>query len=141
MPQRATIRFDADDIADISEQLVEINRNFYTRPTTKSCGSLRFAVPAAICAELGLKTGDECYYYQYSEGFLISFKHKPVAATKAQLRSRKLATAGAGNTLYLAIPPMVKNQYREPITNIKLFRTKGFQPYEWQIQFLSIECT
>lgn len=138
--KKATIRFDTDDIEDISDQLIEIKHDFYTKRTTSSCGSLRFPIPTPIKLELDLKAGDSCFFCQYSEGYYISFKHKPVAATKAQVRSRKLAAAGSSNTLYLAIPPMVKKQYRELITNVKLIRTKGFQPYEWQIQFLSTEC-
>ena len=138
--KKATIRFDTDDIEDISDQLIEVNNNFYTKRTSSVCGSLRFPIPTPIKLDLNLKAGDPCFFCQYSEGFYISFKHKPEAATKAQIRSRKLAAAGSSNTLYLAIPPMIKNQYQETITNIKLIHTKGFQPYEWQIQFLFTEC-
>lgn len=138
--KKATIRFDIDDIEDISDQLIEIKHDFYTKRTTQSCGSLRFPIPTPIKLELDLKAGDTCFFCQYSEGFYISFKHQPAAATKTQMRSRKLAAAGAYNTLYLAIPPMIKNLYQEVIKGIKLIRTKGFQPYEWQIQFLFTEC-
>lgn len=138
--KKATIRFDMDDIEDISDQLIEVKHDFYTKRTTSSCGSLRFPIPTTLKLELDLKAGDSCFFCQYSEGFYISFKHRPEAATKAQIRSRKLAAAGASNTLYLAIPPMIKNQYRELIQGVKLIRTKGFQPYEWQIQFLFTEC-
>jgi hypothetical protein len=140
MPSKATIRFDTEEISDISEQLIEVKNDFYTKKTCNSCGSLRFPIPTPLKVELDLKAGDICYFCQYSEGFYLSFKHRPETATKAQVRSRKLASAGMYNTLYLAIPPMIKNLYRETITNVKLIRTKGFQPYEWQIQFLSTEC-
>ena len=139
MPKKATIRFDTDDIDDISDQIIEVKNNFYTKRTRNMCGSLRFPIPTPIRIELNLKAGDTCFFCQYSEGFYISFKIKPEAATKAQIKSRKLAAAGANNTLYLAIPPMIKNLHREPITNVKLIQTKGFQPYEWQIQFLSTD--
>lgn len=140
MPKKATIRFDTDDISDISDQIIEVQNDFYTKKTCNSCGSLRFPIPAPIKAELNLKAGDICYFCIYSEGFYISFNNKPESATKAQIKSRRLASAGAYGTLYVAIPPMIKNLYQTPITNIKLIRTKGFQPYEWQIQFLSIDC-
>ena len=136
MPRKAQIRFDMEDISDISDQIIEVSHDFYTKKTSIVCGSLRFPIPTQIKTELDLKAGDTCFFCQYSEGFYISFKVKPIAATKAQVRSRKLASAGAYNTLYVAIPPLVKNLYRETITGVKLIRTKGFQPYEWQIQFL-----
>lgn len=141
MPKKATIRFDTDDIDDISDQIIEVKNDFYTKQTSTVCGSLRFPIPTPIKTELELKAGDPCFFCQYSEGFYISFKHMPVSATKAQMRSRKLAAAGKYNTLYLAIPPMIKNLYRETITGVKLIRTKGFKEYEWQIQFLFTECT
>ena len=141
MPNKATIRFDVDDIEDISNQLIEVNHDFYTNHTCQMSGCLRFPIPTPIRVELDLHPGDVCYYCKYSEGMYISFKHKPAAATKSQVKTRKLAAAGMYDTLYLAIPPMVKNLYREPITSIKLIRTKGFQPYEWHIQFLSSDCT
>lgn len=139
MKKKTRINFDMDDMSDITDQLVEINKDFYTKKTSKCCGSLRFPVPTPIKLELGLKAGDICYFCQYSEGFYISFKHKPEAATKAQIRSRKLAAAGSNNTLYVCIPPMIKNLYDKEITNVSLIRTKGFQSYEWQIQFLFID--
>lgn len=139
MPKKATIRFDTDEISDISEQIIEVNNDFYTKRTNNMAGSLRFPIPAPIKAELNLKAGDICYFCIYSEGFYISFNHKPEAATKAQIKARKLAAAGMYDTLYLAIPPMIKNLYQKPIQNVKLIRTKGFKPYEWQIQFLFID--
>lgn len=138
--KKATIRFDPDDMEDISDQLIEIRQDFYTKQTTSARGSLCFPIPTPIKLELDLKAGETCFFCQYSEGFYISFKHKPEAATKAQIRARKLSAAGSANTLYLAIPPMIKNLYQETIKGVKLIRTKGFQPYEWQIQFLFTEC-
>lgn len=136
MKKKTGIRFDMDDMSDITDQLIEISNDFYTKKTVKSCGSLRFPIPTPLKHELDLNPGDLVYFCQYSEGFYISFKHKPEAATKAQIRSRKLAAAGSNNTLYVCIPPMIKNLYKQEITNVSLIRTKGFQPYEWQIQFL-----
>ena len=141
MPKKAQICFDMDDISDISDQLIEVKQDFYTKKTTYQSGSLRFSIPTPIIIELDLKAGDTCFFCQYSEGFFLSFKHRPEAATKAQVRSSKLAKAVMYSSLYLAIPPMVKIQYRETIKGIKLIRTKGFQPYEWQVQFLFTECT
>ena len=140
MPKKATICFDMDDLSDISDQIIEVKNDFYTKKTSAVCGSLRFPVPTPIKVELDLKAGDTCFFCQYSEGFYLSFKVKPEAATKTQMRSRKLAAAGEYTTLYLAIPPMVKKLYQETITGVKLIRTKGFQPHEWQIQFLFTEC-
>lgn len=139
MKKKTAIRFDMDELADISNELVEINNDFYTKNTSMTCGSLRFPIPTPIKLELNLKAGDTCFFCQYSEGFYISFKHKPDAATKAQVRSRKLAAAGQYNTLYVCIPPMIKNLYQKTITGVKLIRTKGFKMHEWQIQFLFID--
>ena len=137
MKKKATgIRFDMDDLADISEELVSVNKDFYTKRTSLVCGSLRFPIPTPIKLELNLQPSDMCYFCQYSEGFYLSFKIKPESATKAQIRSRKLAPAGQYNTLYVCIPPMIKNQYQKTITSVQLIRTKGFQPHEWQLKFL-----
>ena len=140
MKPKTQIRFDMEDLSDISDEIIEINKDFYTKKTSSVCGSLRFPIPTPIKVELDLKAGDTCFFCQYSEGFYLSFKVKPEAHTKAQIRARKLANAGQYNTLYVCIPPMIKNLYRKPITNIQLFRTKGFQAHEWQIQFLSTDC-
>lgn len=140
MPRKAKISFDMEDISDISEQLIEINHDFYTKKCSNVCGSLRFPIPTPIKLELNLKAGDTCFFCQYSEGYYISFNHRPAAATKAQVRERKLAAAGQYGTLYVCIPPMIKNLYQETIKGIKLYRIKGFQPYEWQLQFLFTEC-
>lgn len=139
MNKKAKIKFNFDDVADISDELIEVKNDFYTKKTVSMSGSLRFPIPTPIKTELDLKAGDTCFFCQYSEGFYISFNHKPEAATKAQVRARKLAVAGMYETLYVAIPPMIKNLYQKPITNVKLIRTKGFKEYEWQIQFLFID--
>jgi hypothetical protein len=142
MAKRKTkIMFDMADEADISDEIVGVNKDFYTKRTTSSCGSLRFPIPTPIKIELDLQPSDICYFCSYSEGFYISFKIKPETATKAQVRSRKLSVAGNNNTLYVCIPPFIKNLYREPITSVELIRTEGFQPYEWHIKFHSIDCT
>ena len=94
MKKKTAIRFDIDELSDISDEIIEINNDFYTKRTSNTCGSLRFPIPTPIKLELNLKAGDTCFFCQYSEGFYISFKIKPEAATKAQVRSRKLAAAG-----------------------------------------------
>ena len=139
--RKSKIIFDMDDLSDISDDIIVVNKDFYTKRTTARAGSLRFAIPMPIKAELELNVSDLCYFCQYSEGFYISFKHKPEAATKAQVRSRKLAAAGDYGTLYVCIPQFIKNLHREPITSVQLIRTEGFEPHEWQIKFLSIDCT
>ena len=141
MKKRKRISFDMEDISDITNELVEINTDMYTKRTCRMAGSLRFPIPTPIKLELDLKAGDTCFFCQYSEGIYLSFKKPPAYAVSSQVRARKLANAGAYNTLYLSIPPMVKNLYEKEITNIQLYRPKGYQPHEWQIQFLSIECT
>lgn len=139
MAKKASIRFDMEDTEDISNQLIEVQNDYYIKPTSYKQGSLRFPIPKPIAIDLQLKTGDTCFFCQYSEGFYISFKHKPIAATKQQIRARNISTAGR-NTLYVNIPPMIKKLYQKTITNVKLIHTKGFQPYEWQLQFLFTEC-
>jgi hypothetical protein len=136
MKKKARIAFDMEEIADISNELRVINKDYYNRRTNKLKGMVRFPIPTPIKAELDLKAGDTCFFCQYSEGFYISFNHQPAYATKAQFRSRKLIPAGEHQTLFVAIPPFIKNLYQEEITGIELIRTKGYQPYEWHIRFL-----
>ena len=138
MPKKAAkIRFDMDGMEEISDKLIEVKEDFYTKHTSIVCGSLRFPIPRQIVLDLGLKAGDTCYFCEYSEGYYLSFRIRPEAATKAQLKSRKLAMAGANHTLFVAIPPMIKKLYREQITSIKLTRPVGYPKHEWQIQFLT----
>ena len=139
--KKSKIIFDMDDLSDISSSIVVVNKDFYTKKTSIVSGSLRFAIPVPIKSELDLQASDLCYFCQYSEGFYISFKVKPETATKAQVRSRKLAVAGDYGTLYVCIPPFIKNLYKEPIKYIQLIRTEGFQPYEWHIKFLTTDYT
>lgn len=141
MPRKATIRFDTDEIEDISDELIEVDKRFFTKQIQHKEHSLRFSIPTQIKLELDLHAHDICYFCEYSDGFYLSFKHKPVAATKNQIRSRKLSAAGAYNTLYLIIPPMIKKLYREPLKFVKLIQPKGYPEYEWLIQFHSTECT
>lgn len=141
MRKKTQICFDMEDLADISNDLVQVNHAFYTKKTSNVCGSLRFPIPAPIRYNLNLKAGDTCFFCQYSEGFYISFNIRPVAATKAQIRARKLASAGAYNTLYVCIPPFIKNLYNETITGVQLINSKGFKNYEWQIRFLFSDYT
>ena len=141
MKKAGKIRFDMDEVSDISNELVEVNKDCYTRQTSTHQNSLRFPIPIPIKLELDLKAGDKCYFVKYSEGYYLSFKVKPNSTTKDLMRERKISSAGQYDTLYLIIPPFIKKLFREPITNVQLIRTKGFQPYEWQIQFLSIVST
>ena len=140
MKKRIGIRFDMEEMSEISNELVEINRDYYTKKTTYGQGSLKFPIPREIQVELNLNPGDICYFCLYSEGFYLSFKEKPITATKNMCRSRKLASAGMNNTLYLCIPPMIKNLYQEEIKSVVLMRTAGFKAHEWQLQFLFTEC-
>lgn len=140
MRKKSAIRFDMEDISDISDSIIEID-DFYTKPTrTTPKNQLTFPIPSQLKADLNLNAGDLVYFCQYSEGFYLSFRIKPEAPTKAQIRSRKLGSTGTHDTLILCIPPFIKNLHREPIAFIKLIHTKGFQPHEWQIQFLSTDC-
>ena len=140
MSKKKAIRFDMEDMSDISDNIVEID-DFYTKPTRITPRKqITFPIPNQLKVDLNLNTGDLVYFCQYSEGFYLSFKHKPDAPTKAQIRSRKLGSTGLYETLILCIPPFIKNLYLKPITFVKLIHTKGFQPHEWQIQFLTTDC-
>lgn len=143
MKKRGRIRFDMDDISDITDELVEVKEDFYTILTTSACGSLRFAIPQSIRIDLNLKAGDICYFCQYADRTFLYFGegHCPLSAIEKQTKTRKLASAGSGNTLYLAIPPMFKNQYHKPISGVSLTKMKGYKPHEWQIQFLFTDFT
>ena len=132
------IKFDMDSTADISDELIEINHDFYTKPVRPSVsGSFRFPIPTPIKAELDLKPGMLCYFVQYSEGFYISFGVKPNCSEK-QMKFRKISYAGCQQTLFLLIPQFIQRQFPE-MKFVQLIRTPGFQPYEWQIQFHSTE--
>ena len=139
MKKAGKIRFDMDELSDISNEIIEVNKDCYTKQTSIHQGSLRFPIPIPIKLELDLKAGDKVYFVKYSEGYYLSFKVKPDSTTKDLMRERTLASAGQYDTLYLVIPPFIKKLFRTPITNVQLIRTKGFQSYEWQIQFLSID--
>lgn len=132
------IRFDMDSTADISDELIEINHDFYTKPVRPNInGTLRFPIPTEIKIELEIEPGTPCYFVQYSEGYYISFGVKPDCSEK-QMRCRHVQYAGRNKTLFLLIPQFIQHK----IPNIKfvqLIRTPGFQAYEWQIQFHSTE--
>lgn len=143
MKKASKIRFDMSDDIDneLLNELVIIDKNCYTRKTNSTRGSLRFAIPHTIIDNLNLKAGDSCFFCKYSEGFYISFRVRPDAATKAQIKQRNLVAQGQANTIYLVIPPFIKNLYKEPIKAVQLMQIKGFQPYEWSIQFLTTDLT
>jgi hypothetical protein len=141
MKKAGKIRFDMSDDIDsiLSDELVIIDKNCYTRTTNATRGSLRFAVPRQIIDNLDLQAGDPCFFCRYSEGFYLSFKIQPEAATKAQIKQRNLVAQGQANTIYLVIPPFIKNLYNAPITAVQLMQIKGFQPHEWSIRFLTTD--
>lgn len=141
MKKASKIRFDMSDDIDneLLDELIIIDKNCYTRKTHSTRGSLRFAVPNEIVCNLGLKAGIPCFFCKYSEGFYLSFGVRPEAATKAQIKERNLVAQGQAHTLYLVIPPFIKNLYREPIKAVQLMQIKGFQPHEWSIQFLTTD--
>lgn len=143
MKKASKIRFDMSDDIDneLLNELVIIDKNCYTRKTNSTRGSLRFAIPHTIIDNLNLKAGDPCFFCKYSEGFYISFRVRPDAATKAQIKQRNLVAQGQASTIYLVIPPFIKNLYKEPIKAVQLMQIKGFQPYEWSIQFLTTDLT
>lgn len=141
MKKKKRIRFDMESISDITNELVEVKQDFYVRKTNVKNGSVRFPIPTPIKLELDLKAGDTCFFCHYSEGVYLSFKQVPEYATKKQYRSRKLATAGQHDTLFVCIPPMFKQLYQEHITGVQFIRTAGFQEYEWQLQFLFTDFT
>lgn len=132
------IRFDMDSTADISDELVEVNHDFYTRPVRpNSYGSLRFPIPTEIKAELNLKPGIPCYFVQYSEGFYISFGVKP-DCPETRMKYRKIYYAGQQQTLFLLIPQFIQHKF--PNTKfVQLIKPPSWKPYEWQIQFHSTE--
>lgn len=134
------IKFDMDDTADINDELIEVDKAFYTRKITVSpSGSFRFPIPTQIKADLELKPGMPCYFVQYSEGFYISFGIKPDCPER-RMRCRKLSYAGSNQTLFLLIPQFIQQKLPK-IQFVQLIQTPGFQPYEWQIQFHSTEYT
>lgn len=143
MKRANKIRFDMSDDIDneLLDELVIVDKNCYTRKTNSTRGSLRFAVPTEIITNLGLKAGDTCFFCKYSEGFYLSFRICPEAATKAQIKQRNLVAQGQAHTLYLVIPPFIKNLYKDTIKAVQLMQIKGFQPYEWSIQFLTTDLT
>lgn len=132
------IRFDMDSTADISDELVEINHDFYTKPVRpNSYGSLRFPIPKPLEAELELKAGTPCYFVRYSEGFYISFGVKP-NCPKTRMKYRKISYAGCQQTLFLLIPQFIQHLFPN-MKFVQLIRVPNWQPYEWQIQFHSTE--
>lgn len=132
------IRFDMDSTADISDELVEVNHDFYTRPVRPNVnGSFRFPIPNQIKADLELKPGMLCYFVKYSQGYYISFGVEPIC-TKNNVRHRRLSYAGQYETLYLLIPQFIQQKF--PDTKfVQLIKPPSWKPYEWQIQFHSTE--
>ena len=86
--QLSKIRFDLEEMSEITDELVEIDNNIYTKRTCHMSGSLRFPIPRPIVAELDLKAGDTCFYCQYSEGFYLSFKRN-VGLSPTEYRSTR----------------------------------------------------
>lgn len=124
-----------DNSDEITEHVVIVNNNFYTKKTCYVAGSLRFPIPSQIKAQLNLNSGDNCYFVEYSQGFYIAFNIKPEDVLKRKIRSRKLIKAGACDTLFVCIPHFIKNQFNKEITGIQLIHLPGFKENEWQIRF------
>lgn len=135
------IQFDMSETDELDNVLINIKKDFYVKPTRIVRGnSIRFAIPRQIVEELNLKASDPCFFVKFSEGFYISFKQEP-DTVKRNYKKRLLQGIGQYKTLYLVIPPMIQSLYKEQIKYVKLIRTEGFKPYEWQIQFLSTDFT
>ena len=126
-----------DDETEFNEQVLYVNKAFYTKKTCKVSGSLRFPIPTDIVTDLNLTSSDLCYFVEYSEGYYIAFKTEPEGVLKKKIRHRRLAKAGMYNTLFVCIPHFIKNNYKSEITYIQLIRPKGFKENEWQIQFFT----
>ena len=124
-----------DNSEEITNQVLLVNNNFYTKKTCWVSGSLRFPIPVEIKTELNLKSGDMCYFVEYDAGYYIAFNKEPEGVLKKKIRYRKLSKAGMYETLFVCIPQFIKHKYTEEITNIQLIHPSGFKRNEWQIRF------
>jgi bifunctional DNA-binding transcriptional regulator/antitoxin component of YhaV-PrlF toxin-antitoxin module len=132
------ISFDMDTFeTDIVNELLPVQNNFYTKRVSRIARTMRFPIPTLICEELNLNAGDICYFIRYSEGYYIAFITRPDGVNDKNIRSRKLIKAGMYNTLFVAIPQFIQQDFKEPIQSVQLIRPKGFKLHEWQIRFLT----
>lgn len=134
--KKTSIKFEMSPEDELQEDLLEVNHGFYTKKITCSNYGIKFPVPVEIVVDLDLKSGDTCYFCKYSEGFYISFKHKPQGSADKNIKSRKLCKAGDYDTLYVRIPAGIAHSLHPNPTSVSLVQVKGFQNYEWQINFL-----
>ena len=137
--KRGRIRFEMEELSEITDNLVIINRDFYTIPINKHQSSKRFAIPKDLVNSLQLKAGDACYYIKYEDGFYISFKTQPTGIPIKQIKKRNLVRAGEYNTLYLVVPVTVIRKTYPEMTHVQIIHIKGFQEYEWQFKPLFID--
>ena len=129
-PNKISFDMETDEI-EFNEQVLLVNKSFYTKKICKVAGSSRFPIPAEITTDLNLSSSDLCYFVEYSEGYYIAFKAKPEdIPLKRQVRYRKLIKAGMCSTLFVAIPQFIKNKYDSEITYVQLIRPKGFKENE-----------
>ena len=135
------ISFDMDTFeTDLIDELLPVQNNFYTKKVSRIARTMRFPIPTAICEELNLNVSDICYFIKYSEGYYIAFNTRPEDVLERNIRSRKLIKAGMYNTLFVAIPQFIQQDFKNAIQTVQLIRPKGFKQNEWQIRFIT-DCT
>ena len=139
MKKRKRITFEMDEEANISDLIIVVQDNSYIRYIRKIANSNRFAIPKPIIRELNLQKGEEVYFIKTPTGFYLSFRELPDALPR-NYRSRKLISAGATDSLYVAIPQFVTHILRKEINYVHLVRPETWRKHEWQIQFLFSEC-
>ena len=134
MKKPSTILFDMEDIDTVDTELITVSNNFYTRTTSKLRGSLRFSIPKPIVFELGLQASDHCYFIQQENGFCLAFKEYPEGISEKAIKHRQLSKQGMYDTLYVCIPPAIKNKYQFSITAVQLMQPKGYKKHEWLVK-------
>ena len=139
MKKPSKIAFDMEEIDEADFSVIEVQQDFYTRPTSKLRGSLRFSIPKPIVFELGLQASDDCYFIQQETSLCLAFKIKPEGISEHLVKHRKLAKVGKYDTLYVCLPPIIRHQYKFPITAIQLLHPKGYQNHEWIIKPITID--
>ena len=139
MKKKKTIAFEMEQEADISNQIVVVNSNSYVRYIRTIANVKRFAIPMNIKRDLDLQAGDTVYFVKTPEGFYLSFNILPNAAPK-NYKFRKLISAGAAETLYVAIPQFVTHYIKQEINYVHLVQPETWSKHEWQIQFRFSEC-
>ena len=128
------ISFDMDEIDEVNTDLIEVKQDFYTKSTSKLRGSLRFSIPKPIVHTLNLQASDDCYFVHNGIEICLSFKEKPEGISEQRIKHRQLAKAGDYETLYVCIPPAIKNLYHFPITAVQILQPKGYKKHEWIIK-------